>query len=384
MAVYKLYPLQDATLYSFYSTMNTGLDPIIECINLNVNINPVPQVSRFLIEFDQGEINNVVDNIVGNQKFSASLKSYIATAQGVIFDTDLETYPISGSWNNGSGTYLDSPITANGCSWVARTFSGSGGENWLVDGYTNNVTGSYSSSAFAGGGNWYTGSGDTNHPNIEVTQSFTLRSDKDLNMPVTDIVKVWYSSSKGLSPLSIENNGFIVKWEDSIEFNSSEAIQPIMQFYSVDTNTIYPPLLEIKWNDQSFNPGDLPQIATTDLYVALDSNPGVFYSGSVNRFRLNVRPDFPTRTFQTSSIDTSNHYLNSGSLFAIKDLDTNEFVVQFDDDFTKISCDDQSNYFDVYMNGLQPERYYQILIKTTISGSTIVMDDQYYFKVVNG
>ena len=50
----------------------------------------------------------------------------------------------------------------------------------------------------------------------------------------------------------------------------------------------------------------------------------------------------------------------------------------------RISCDDQSNYFDVYMNGLQPERYYQILIKTTISGSTIVMDDQYYFKVVNG
>ena len=42
------------------------------------------------------------------------------------------------------------------------------------------------------------------------------------------------------------------------------------------------------------------------------------------------------------------------------------------------------NYFDVYMNGLQPERYYQILIKTTISGSTIIMDDQYYFKVVNG
>ena len=157
-----------------------------------------------------------------------------------------------------------------------------------------------------------------------------------------------------------------------------------MQFYSVDTNTIYPPLLEIKWDDQSFNPGDLPQISTTDLYVALDSNPGVFYSGSVNRFRLNVRPDFPTRTFQTASIDTTNHYLNSGSLFAIKDLDTNEFVVQFDDEFTKISCDDQSNYFDVYMNGLQPERYYAILIKTTISGSTIVMDDNYYFKVVNG
>jgi len=39
-------------------------------------------------------------------------------------------------------------------------------------------------------------------------------------------------------------------------------------------------------------------------------------------------------------------------------------------------------YFDVYMNGLEPERYYQILIKTTISGTTLILDDNYYFKVI--
>ena len=44
------------------------------------------------------------------------------------------------------------------------------------------------------------------------------------------------------------------------------------------------------------------------MYVALDSNPGVFYSESINRFRLNVRPDFPVRTFQTASIDTINQF----------------------------------------------------------------------------
>ena len=55
-----------------------------------------------------------------------------------------------------------------------------------------------------------------------------------------------------------------------------------------------------------------------------------------------------------------------------------------DPEFTKISCDSQSNYFDVYMAGLQPERYYKILIQTTISGSTIVKDDNYNFKIVNG
>jgi len=36
------------------------------------------------------------------------------------------------------------------------------------------------------------------------------------------------------------------------------------------------------------------------------------------------------------------------------------------------------------MNGLQPERYYKILIKTIINGSVIVKDEDYYFKVING
>jgi hypothetical protein len=352
MAVYKLFPLQDATVYSFYPSMNTGIDPIIEIGNLNVNINPVPQVFRFLCQFDQNQINDTINNKVGGTQFSSSLKTYIANAQGIIFDTELEIYPISGSWNNGSGTYLDSPFTTNGVSWTSQTFSGSGGQDWATSSFSPYVTASYSGSNTAGGCTWYTGSSDPNNTNIAVTQSFTLRSDKDLNAPVTDIVKVWYSSSNSIGGYTnIENNGFIVKWEDAIEFNSADAIQPIMQFYSVDTNTIYPPVLEIKWDDQSFVTGSLPPIQTTDLFVALDSNPGVFYAESINRFRLNVRPDYPTRIFTTQSIDTTNHYLNSGSLYAVKDLDTNEYI---------------------------------ILIQTTISGSTIVKDDNYNFKVVNG
>ena len=384
MAVYKFFPLQDATIYSFYKYMNTGIDPIIEAGNLNVNINPVPQVFRFLVEFDQNEINSVIDNTIGNVQFSSSLRCYIANAQGVDHDSCLEVYPISGSWRNGTGTYLDVPITTNGCSWVSRTFSGSGGEDWDLATSTAYVTASWSGSNNQGGGNWYTGSLDTN-ANIEVSQCFTLRSEKDLNAPVTDIIKTWYSSSKGIAGTytRIVNDGFIVKWEDTIEFSTSDAIQPIMQFYSVDTNTIYPPQLELKWDDQVFETGNLPAIATTDFYAALDSNPGVFYSESINRFRINVRPDFPTRTFLTASLDTQNHYLNSSSMYSVKDLDTNETLIDFDPEFTKISCDAQSNYFDIYMNGLQPERYYKILIQTTISGSTIVKDDEYYFKVIN-
>jgi len=386
MAVYKLFPLQDATMYSFYPFMNTGIDSMIEVGNLNVNINPVPQVFRYLVEFDQSEINTVINTHVpisgAKPQFSSSLKCFVANAQGVNFYTNINIHPVADSWSNGTGTYLDSPFTTNGVSWIAQTYSGSGGTNWPTTNFPTHVTASWSGS-YQGGGTWYTGSSIPGL-NLSPTQSFNLRSQKDLNVNVTDIVHSWWGNSQGNAGYDIVNEGFIVKWEDILEFNSAAAIQPIIQFYSVDTNTIYPPVLEIKWNDQIFDTGSLPALKTADLFVALDNNPGVFYSESINRFRLNVRPDYPARTFLTSSIDTVNHYLPDGSLWAVKDLDTNEFIVEFDSQFTKISCDSKGNYFDIYMTGLQPERYYKILIQATISGSTIVKDDNYYFKVING
>jgi hypothetical protein len=383
MAVYKLFPSKDASIYSFYPVMNTGIDSIIEIGNLNVNYDPVPQVFRFLVQFDQSEIEDVIDNKIGGTNFSSSLKCFIATAQGVIAQTDLEVYAVSNSWNNGSGTYLDSPFTTNGVSWRYRTYEN--GASWDTGSFSPYVTGSYSGS-LTGGGTWYTGSNDPNHTKLTPTQSFDYRAAKDLNVDVSDIVKVWYSSSNSIGGYTnIQNNGFIVKWEKAIEFSANDAIQPIMQFYSVDTNTIYPPCLEVKWDDQIYDSGSLSPITTSNFYASLDNNPGVFYTDSVNRFGINVREEFPTRIFQTTSVYTNNKVLNSNSLYAIKDLDTNEFVVDFDPNFTKISCDPiNGNYFDVYMNGLEPERYYKILIQTTISGSTVVKDDNYYFKIVNG
>ena len=384
MAVYKLFPTQDASIYSFYPFMNTGIDAIIEAGNLNVNYNPVPQVQRFIVQFDQDQITNIINTKVGVSKpFSSDLKCFIAQAQGVVMQTDMYAYAVSGSWNNGSGTYLDSPLTTNGVSWVSRNFSGSG--DWLLSGWDTYVTASFSGSENSGGGNWFTGSNDPNNTNLTPYQTFNLRTEKDIKLNVTDIVNVWYSSSNSLGGYTnIANEGFIVKWENAVEFSMEDAIQPIMQFYSVDTNTIYPPVLEIKWDDQEFETGSLNEINSTDVFIALDNNPGVFYSESINRFRLNVRPEFPIRTYQTASVFTTNNYLNSNSLYAVKDLDTNEFVINFDNEYTKISCDAIGNYFDIYMNGLEPERYYKILVQTTISGSTIVKDDQYYFKVVNG
>lgn len=385
MAVYKLFPEKDTTLYSYKPSMNTGVDAILEISNTSPSINPSPRVARSLVQFNQTEIEDVINNKISGSSWSGSLKLFIAEAQGINLDTIIKAYPASENWGNGTGEYGDLPQTVNGSSWKYITYSGS--DIWKTGGYTPYVTGSYSGSIGNGlingvGGNWYTGSGYI-EGEITSSQSFGLRSKKDLNMDVTNTIHAWYTASTELPINRINNNGFLLKLTSSIEYNSSKSIQPIFKYYSVDTNTIYPPTLELKWDDTSYST-TLSEISTPDLFIGLDSNPGVFRSESVNKFRLNVRPEFPVRTFQTASIYTDNYALPSLSYYAIKDLDTNEFVVNFDDTFTKISCDNQSNHFTVYMNGLEPERYYKILIKTIINGNVIVKDEDYYFKVING
>jgi hypothetical protein len=492
MAVYKLFPSQDAAIYSAYPAMNTGLDPILDVSNYVSSSDPIASVARSLVKFDQSEINNVIKNIASvtsSFDFTASLKLFIAKADNVILESSVEVYPISGSWNNGSGQFLDNRPNDTGVSWVYSAFSGS--SPWTLEGFfEDNTTGSYAGSNNAGGGVWWTGSGGFDGiGSLESSQVFNLRSDKDLNTEVTDIVKVWYSSSNnllgGLTPIA--NEGFIIKWEDSTEFTTSSAVTPQLSFYSVDTNTIYPPELDIKWRDFTYSTssGDfkptriltgsypineltssipytftqslpnnptytgngtgatfgatfnsasmldvyvkdlglgyiagetitwtpaqlnslpavtgavtnavvtistydiqqLTTVSTPDLFVALDDNQGIFYSESINQFRLNVRPQFPTRVFETSSMYTHNEALPSASYYAIKDLETNEFVIEFDTQNTQISCDPTGSFFTIYMNGLEPERNYQILIQTNIDNNVIIMDEKYYFKVING
>lgn len=374
MAVYKLFPTQDATLYSLYPTMNTGLDAILEVSN-RLDISGTPDIARYLIQFDSNEIQDIIDNKIAGNSSSIYLKNFIAEAQGINQNTLLEIRATAQEWNNGNGYTLDNPIVEDGVSWMYSLYSGSGA--WSMGGSNSGgtYTGSYNSTyTNQGGGNWYTSS------TYLITESFSLRNVKDIEVNTTNIVNAWYSSS-------LPNYGFIVKLTSSLEFNSSEYVQPIFKFYSVDTNTIYPPTLEFRWRDYSTvltgsATGSI--VTTSNIKMALAENPGTFYPESVNRFYINVSPLYPARTYQTSSLYTNLNYLPTASYYAIKDLDTNEYVVNFDDNYTQISADSTGNYFDIYMSGLEPERYYKILIKSTIQGSTIIYDDSYYFKVING
>ena len=354
MAIYKIFPTRDATLYSAHPNMNTGDDAILEVSNTFPDINPSPRVARSIIDFNQDEINSVVNNIIGSgSSYKSYLKLYVAEAQGINQNTTLELRILTGSWNNGSGQYNDSPQSTDGVSWNYRLSSGSG--------------------------SWENAGGDISNEITNVSQSFDRRTIKDFYVDASNIIDTIYYDD-----VVDYTDSLVLKLIDSQEFVSGSANQPVFKFFSVDTNTIYPPVLEFRWDDFLTSSTAPTEISTSDLVVALDSNPGVFYSESINRFRLNVRPEFPIRTYQTSSTYTTNFSLPTASYYAIKDLDTNEFVVDFDMDYTKISNDDMGSYFDIYMNGLEPERYYKFLIQTTVDNSTLVKDEDYIFKVVNG
>ena len=374
MAVYKIFPTQDATLYSAYPSMNTGIDEIIEATtnfktgSLQLN-GDLPQTSRFLIQFDSADMAYVSSSLIRTASFDVNLKVFVANVEGIDTDTIVLANAVSQSWNMGTGRFLSTPEVTNGCSWVWRNESGS--QPWLTSSFGGGSTGSYSPNNTPGGGVWWIAN--------SASQTFSYRSDLDLNFPVKEIVKQWNSGSWN-------NYGFIVRQDPSQEFLPLPDNQITLKYFSVDTHTIYPPYLEFKWNDFSFNTGSSTQtiITGSNIYASLDNNQGYFFSESIQRFRIGARPQFPQRSFQTSSIYTTNYYLPPGSLYAIKDLDTNEYVVEFDSTYTKISADNQSSYFDLYMNGLEPQRYYTILIQTTSGNSTIVLDNNYSFKVING
>jgi hypothetical protein len=353
MAVYKIFPSADATLYSDSISQNTGLDEIIEfsTFNSTPSFSYTPQVSRALIQFSDSDLSNAWD-LVGESTSSVSLKLFAANVTGLNKDTTIEVHPVSqSSWNMGTGKRYDNPVTTNGVSWTWSDYSGSNA--WAQTGST-----------------YYLESGS-------VSTTVGYYSSPDLTFNITEIARFWSSSA-------YNNYGIVIKQTGSDEFNTNENTEVTLRYYSRDTHTIYPPQLEFKWDDFTFNTGSLTELNTLPATVALNENPGIFYPESVNRFRVNSRPEYPGQIWVTSSVNTINYYLPTASYWAIKDLDTNEYVVDFDSTYTKLSVDASGSYFDVHMNGLEPERYYEILIQTTLNDSTLVFANNYYFKVING
>ena len=483
MAIYKIFPTKDASLYTQFPSQNTGLD---EVLDFSTYVKEGKgQTNRALIQFSSTEVVDTIDNLVGsgtsfingtvlgafnptplngtagtytdvpikglsnnasnalatvvvagipgsivsvtitstgsfykrNEKvgidggrlgstsipvtssqglkydmldYGSSLRMSAAVVTGLSQTSTVEVFPVSSSWNMGTGKYFDVPQVYNGCSWVWNLSSGShtGGndDKWQTTGFavgTPYATASWSSS-LEGGATWYYA--DPTGTDYEFKQEFSYGNSIDLNIDIQRSIDQQYQYE--INPATGQkNDGFIVKQTGSQEFLNNLNTQATFRYFSIDTNTIYPPMLEVKWDDFIFNTGSSNNtiLNQAESFISVYNNKGTYYSGSVARFRLAGIPKYPDVVFQTASLYTTNYYLPPQvSYYAIKDTDTNEMVIEFDNKYTKISADGVSSYFDVYMNGLEPERYYTILIKTTLDGTTQVFDEDIMFKVVNG
>lgn len=367
MAVYRIFPEKDTFISSEIPTGNAGRDEIVE-VSGYLGSSNIGQTKRVLVQYRTSDIQDVITNKIAGAEYSASLHLYLADAYSIPVDYTLYAYPISGAWDSGAGKFGDTAINTTGVSWQYRKAGLA--SPWLTSSFSVGVTGSFKSGSIGAGGNWYTGSAGTN---LQFSQSHGLNSTNDVDINVTNAIQMFNANT-------LVNNGFILKLQDNLEYNTTSSIQ--LKYYGLDTNTIYPPFLEFKWDDSTYVTGSLPVLANNVCIVNFTNNRGTYVDNGKQRFRLSARPKYPQRSFTTSSAYLTNYALPSASYWGLRDENTEEMIVPFDTTFTKVSCDSNGAFFDVYMDGLQPERYYRILVKTTLDGSTTVLDGQNIFKVV--
>lgn len=358
MGVYKIFPSQDTTIYTDYNTLNAGLDSILDLSKNSPYLYPSSSTSRILIKFDNADIADAISKSGVN--FTASLKLYNANIDSIPTNFNLEFYPLYQSWDMGTGRFNNIPETDDGASWRYRNANQINA--WEINGLPSGVTSSYYIGN-EGGASWYTAS---------AIQSFDYFSSKDINVNVTNIVAAWTASL-------IPNNGFIIKNQNSLEFNPNYTYT--FNFFSRDTNTIYPPCLEFKWNDSTFNTGSSVFITDENINIAIANNKNIFYDNEYVKFRVYTREKYPQRIYSQTSLNKYNKCLPVDSFYSIIDLNTNNKIIDFDNVATRLSIDDESSYFRLYMNGLEPDRYYKIQIKSIIDGGIYIFDDDYYFKI---
>jgi len=359
MAVYKIFPSKDSTIYNNNPNLNTGLDAILE-------LNKKKGISRILIQFDQNEINNLSNNLIGNNNFESYLNLKVSYIESITDKVTLQVSPLAQEWSMGVGKFNDPQNSIEGVTWRNKK------TNILWDLSSIMYTTSSYDPNNPGGGVWFTGS--NLGLNINPEMSFEYYIDPDFKLNVSNIIHNWISGS-------IDNNGFIIKYKE--EFNS---LLPQIEYFSRDTNTIYPPYLEFKWDDFQFNTGssELSILDNTESLISISNIKSEYKNTEITKFRIHSTPKYPKRIYTTGSYYDKNHYLPpENSWYAIQDVRTNEYIVEFDNEFTRVSSDDISSYFNIHMNGFEPNRYYKILLKIHIKDKTSIVDNNMIFKVIN-
>tara|TARA_B100000902_G_scaffold394475_1_gene450899 strand:+ start:1428 stop:2483 length:1056 start_codon:yes stop_codon:yes gene_type:complete len=348
--IYSIFPSKDTTLYEASESVNTGLDSILEITKV-VSESNAPGLSntRIALGFDITPISKSINSGSVTMQ-DAYLNLYISKAEAIPYNYTLCAKNVLQSWDMGIGKLSHNPETMTGASWVFTDESGS--TKWTVAGGT-------------------TGS-------IITSQSFTYESG-DARINVSESFGGFLSSSDSDVAGS---RGWLIMRSGSEEVNNKR--YGSLKFFSVDTHTIYPPKLDVCWDDSSWETGSLTKLSSSEALVYIKNNKFEYKSSTRTRFEVRGRDIFPVQSYGTESAALTSYYLPSSSYYSIKDANSEDTVIPFDDNYTKLSCTSNGNYFDLFMDGLQAERTYRIVIKVedrTYTGQVEYFDNNNLFKV---
>ena len=397
MAYYSIFPEKDTTIYSHPDRihLNTGQDEILELTHEYHPSGGLYYPSRILIKFKDSEIKDIFTNKLPNPtaSYSASIELFAAEHKNVSDTYIISASMVSESWDEGTGRWDATPTSSDGACWIYKTtgsntapdvdtwdaeFGPQSTGSFFAGGDPTTYTNSEGTGFPSGGGNWY-------HLNWGATEVFD-KDNRDVDINVTDALVAISQSYAGDSyPAAIPNNGFIIRKSGRTEQFTASFGE--LKFFSAETHTIYPPKLTFKWDDSNYHPltAGYPSgtLAGQEMYMTLNNNKKIFQRASKQRFRITARKRYPDRTFTTSSnfLDGVG-YLPTSSYYSVRDAHTDEIIVPFDTNFTKLSADSDGMYFDLHMDGLQPERYYKMLFKLSYENEIKIIDDDYHFKIV--
>lgn len=322
--MYKLLtPTKDASIYSNEPNVNTGLDEILE-----ISKTSATSIARTLLFFDLDGVENVENSVL-------LLKETEPTEIGV--DYTIFAYPISGSWEMGIGRKFQDTIYDFGVTWDLK------GSNiqWETEG------GDFYTSSFA-------------------SQSFSYES-ADIQMDVSNVIEEMISGN-------IPNDGLLLMGDEEIGNIGT------FKFFSKETHTIHQPKLRLGWDDQVFETGSLlPLNDDSKISVKLNDT----YERDIDyTIRIYGTTKYPIKQYDSNFGYNIYQYLPQTSYYEIIDYVSKDVIIPFSE-FSKISCDEKSNYININFSGWETGRVYELIVRMDLVNHSKLYKNKFIFKVVD-
>jgi len=205
-----------------------------------------------------------------------------------------------------------------------------------------------------------------------LTSSFTI-----VNFYTASLGSEFESASVYFSSASLTSSDAMWTYNPVAGYYTSQSFDAVTTSYTWTSSSLSSSISQSTTTTQLMDvvPGE-------DFVIYLDNLQDEYVQDSKIKFRVNARERYPRKTFVTQSwAYTRDTYFLSSSYYAIRDAWSEDEVMPWST-YTQISVDATGSYFDLFLNGLEPERLYRILFKVVKGNIETVYDKNYTFRVI--